>query len=133
MAKIEIWDYYKSITTNKVVIDLDDEAVVDGFPSYPIVKFLSQQQSDIILVNEVNSRPYMDNRLKIDFFINTLRKKYRKAEKFMFDTPEDIKLIMEFYGYSQSKAKEVRNLFDEKQLNRLKRLTNKGGTNGEFN
>ena len=75
----------------------------------------------------------MDNRLKIDFFINTLRKKYRKAEKFMFDTPEDIKLIMEFYDYSQSKAKQVRNLFDEEQLNKLRRLTNKGGTNGEFN
>jgi hypothetical protein len=133
MAKTELWDYYKSITSDKVVIDLDDEEVVDKFPSYVIVKFLSQHQSDIILVNEINSRPHMDNRLKIDFFINTLRKKYRKAEKFMFDTPEDIKLIMEFYDYSQSKAKQVRNLFDEEQLNKLRRLTSKGGTNGEFN
>ena len=133
MAKTELWDYYKSITTDKVIIDLDDEEVVSKFPHYIIVKFLSQHQSDIVLANEINSRPYMDNRLKIDFFINTLRKKYRKASKFMFDTPESIKLIMEFYGYNQSKAKEVSNLFDKEQLNELKRLTNKGGTDGEFN
>lgn len=133
LVKASLWDYYKSITSDKVVIDLDNEDVVKKFPHYVIVKFLSQHQSDVILANEVNSRPYMDNRLKIDFFINTLRKKYRKANKFMFDTPEDIELIMEFYGYNQSKAKEVRNLFDKEQLNELRRLTNKGGTDGEFN
>jgi hypothetical protein len=131
--KISLWDYYKSITSEKVVIDLNDKDVVKKFPYFVIVKFLSQNQSDIHLANEINYRPHMDNRLKMDFFINTLRKKYRKANKFMHGIPDDIQLIMDFYDYSESKAKQVRNLFDDNQLNRLRRLTNKGGINGEFN
>ena len=127
-----LFDYYRSITTDKVVVDFDDDDIVDKFPSFLINRFLSQNRGDVLLANEINSRPHMHNRLQIDFFINTLRKKYRKAEKFKYDTPKDIELIMEFYNYNQSRAREVRHLFDEEALNRLRLLLDKGGTNGEF-
>ena len=42
LVKASLWDYYKSITSDKVVIDLDNEDVVKNFPHYVIVKFFNK-------------------------------------------------------------------------------------------
>lgn len=132
MKEIKLFDYYNAMT-QKSEIDLSNIDDNKSFSSFVLIRFLSQNQGDTLVANEINSRPHMDNRLKMDFFINTLRKRYRKASGFKYQIPQDIELIMEFYNYSQSKAKEIRSLFNDEDMDKLRLLTNKGGINGERN
>ena len=137
MKKYDAMDYFKALTTpNSKTIDLRDEDVEDQFTGKPYwftLKFLSQFEDSILYANEINIRPYMDNRLKLDFFINTLRPRFRKVGKATYKTSDDIDLIMKYYNYNESKAKSVLNLFDDESLNELKRLTNEGGLKNERN
>ena len=137
MKKYDAMDYFKALTTpNSKTIDLRDEDVEDQFTGKPYwftLKFLSQFEDSILYANEINIRPQMDNRLKLDFFINTLRPRFRKVGKVTYKTSDDIDLIMKYYNYNESKAKSVLNLFDDESLNELKRLTNEGGLKNERN
>ena len=137
MKKYDAMDYFKALTTpNSKTIDLRDEDVEDQFTGKPYwftLKFLSQFEDSILYANEINIRPHMDNRLKLDFFINTLRPRFRKVGKVTYKTSDDIDLIMKYYNYNESKAKSVLNLFDDESLNELKRLTNEGGLKNERN
>ena len=112
---------------------MKDEEIIKQFKDFKILKFLSQFRDSIIFANEINLRPHMDNRLKLDFFINTLRKRFRKIGKFKFDISEDVEAIMKYYDYNENKAKSVLHLFDEESLNELKRLTYEGGLKNERN
>ena len=103
--KYDDLEYFKALTnpTSKT-IDLTDEDNFKGFKDFVVLKFFSQFRDSFFLANEINQRPQMDNRLKLYFFINTLRKRFRKIGKFKFSISEDVKAIMEYYDYNEKKA-----------------------------
>jgi len=127
---MEIFDYLNDITYKKENIMSDgDEQIENGYESYRINKFLSQHINCILFVNEMNFNSHLDNKLQFDYFINSIRKKFRKSEKWL--KPEDFKaigLVKEYYDYSTPKAKEALKILGDGDIEYIRKKLFKGGT-----
>ena len=126
---MEIFDKLNDIGYKKENILKDgDEIIEAGYQPYRINKFLSQHIDCLFLANDMNFHNHIDNKLQFDYFINTIRKKFRQSSKWLkAEQVDEIDLIKEYYNYNNSKAKEVLNLLSEKDIEFIKRKLRKGG------
>ena len=125
---MELFDYLNAITYKKEDI-MGDEIIEDNYIPYVINKFLSQHIDCILFVNEMNFRSQLPHKLQFDYFINSIRKKFRKSEKWL--KPEDFKaigLVKEYYDYSTPKAKEALKILGDDNIEYIRKKLFKGGT-----
>ena len=125
---MELFDYLNAITYKKEDI-MGDEIIEDNYIPYVINKFLSQHIDCILFVNEMNFRSQLPHKLQFDYFINSIRKKFRKSEKWL--KPEDFKaigLVKEYYDYSTPKAKEALKILGDGDIEYIRKKLFKGGT-----
>ena len=125
---MEIFDFLNVINYKKNDIIRDDPQSVKEYEPYRINKFLSQNVDSILYVNEMNSRPHCDVELQFDYFINSLRERKRKAQKWhVSESFNDIEVVKEYYGYSDAKAKIALSLLNDDELVYIKQRLDKGG------
>jgi len=78
--------------------------------------------------NEMNGLHFLPKRMQFHYFINSIRKKRRFGGKWLSQTKlKNLALIKEYYGYSNSKAKEALNILSENQIENIKIELIKGG------
>jgi len=120
------FDFLNSINSTKVnLLDKDPENI-NQYNSFLVNRSLSYFPDTVLISNEMNRLHHIDARLQHDFLINIVRKKKRFSK---WDKPQstDIECIKEYYGYSDSKAKQIIGLLTSEQLQELKNKVNKGG------
>lgn len=120
------FDFLNSINSTKVnLLDKDPENI-NQYNSFLVNRSLSYFPDTVLISNEMNRLHHVDARLQYDFLINIVRKKKRFSK---WDKPQstDIECIKEYYGYSDSKAKQIIGLLTSEQLQELKNKVNKGG------
>lgn len=120
------FDFLNSINSTKVnLLDKDPENI-NQYNSFLVNRSLSYFPDTVLISNEMNRLHHIDARLQHDFLINIIRKKKRFSK---WDKPQstDIECIKEYYGYSDSKAKQIIGLLTSEQLQELKHKVNKGG------
>ena len=123
-----LFDYLNAITYKKKDIIGDDPIAEKFYEPYKMNKALSQNQDCILYVNEMNFRPSTDKKLQFDYFINNIRKRFRKAEKWL--TPEslnDIDCVKEYFKYSDEKARQALNILSDGDLVVIRETIKKGG------
>jgi hypothetical protein len=123
---MKLFDYVSSINFTKKDIMIDDvtEAVYNPFV---INRSLSYFEDTVMLANEMNINHHIDSRLQYDFLINTIRKCKRFSKWAKPDNIETITAIMEYYKYSEEKAKAVLSLLGDDEIIRIKETVSKGG------
>jgi hypothetical protein len=78
--------------------------------------------------NEMNGLHFLPKRMQFHYFINSIRKKRRFGGKWLSQTKlKNLALIKEYYGYSNSKAKEALNILSKNQIENIKIKLIKGG------
>lgn len=120
------FDFLNSINSTKVnLLDKDPENI-NQYNSFLVNRSLSYFPDTVLISNEMNRLHHIDARLQHDFLINIIRRKKRFSK---WDKPQstDIECIKEYYGYSDSKAKQIIGLLTSAQLQELKNKVNKGG------
>lgn len=123
---IKPFDFLNSINSTKVnLLDKDPENI-NQYNSFLVNRSLSYFPDTVLISNEMNRLHHIDARLQYDFLINIVRKKKRFSK---WDKPQstDIECIKEYYGYSDSKAKQIIGLLTSAQIQELKNKVNKGG------
>lgn len=123
---IKPFDFLNSINSTKVnLLDKDPENI-NQYNSFLVNRSLSYFPDTVLISNEMNRLHNLDARLQYDFLINIVRKKKRFSK---WDKPQstDIECIKEYYGYSDSKAKQIIGLLTSEQIQELKNKVNKGG------
>lgn len=123
---IKPFDFLNSINSTKVnLLDKDPENI-NQYNSFLVNRSLSYFPDTVLISNEMNRLHHLDARLQYDFLINIVRKKKRFSK---WDKPQstDIECIKEYYGYSDSKAKQIIGLLTSEQIQELKNKVNKGG------
>ena len=123
---IKPFDFLNSINSTKVnLLDKDPENI-NQYNSFLVNRSLSYFPDTVLISNEMNRLHHIDARLQYDFLINIVRKKKRFSK---WDKPQstDIECIKEYYGYSDSKAKQIIGLLTSEQIQELKNKVNKGG------
>lgn len=120
------FDFLNSINSTKVnLLDKDPENI-NQYNGFLVNRSLSYFPDTVLISNEMNRLHHLDARLQYDFLINIVRKKKRFSK---WDKPQstDIECIKEYYGYSDSKAKQIIGLLTSEQIQELKNKVNKGG------
>jgi len=105
---------------------IDDEAE-KGYSQFMIGRGLSQFQDCVLLANEMNISPGVDNRMHYDFLRTAVRSRKRFSKWAKKDTPARIEVIKEYYGYSDEKAQSVSDLISDDDIKQMKSYLSKGG------
>jgi hypothetical protein len=88
---------------------------------------LSFHRDTVLLANEMNLYPNLDNKLKYDFLLNIVRAQKRQYSKWHKKASNsDLSLIKEYYGYSDAKAEEALKILSDHQIAEIKKQLYKG-------
>ena len=125
----ELKDYLKAINeTKENLLDTNDITWQKKYPPFVINRCLSMFYDTVMHSNEMNGLHFLPKRMQFHFFINSIRKKRRFGGKWLSQTKlKNLALIKEYYGYSNSKAKEALNILSENHIENIKIELIKGG------
>jgi hypothetical protein len=120
------FEYVSSINYTKKDIMVND-AAEKSYEPFLINRSLSYFQDTVLLSNEMNINHHIDSKLQYDFLINTIRKRKRFSKWDKPDTLNAINAIMEYYKYSEDKAKSVIGILGNDEIDRITEMVSKGG------
>ena len=125
---MKLGDYLKAINyTKEKLMDTEDESVEKEYPAFVINRWLSYFVDTIAIVNEMNQRPLLQNKLQFDFLLNIVRsrKRFKKWDK--SESPENLETVKEYYGYSNEKAQSALDILSDNELTYMRRRLERGG------
>jgi hypothetical protein len=126
------FDYLNAINDTKqnVIEDSDNPELAEKlYPSYLVNRGLSFFIDTVYLANEMNRHHHLENKMQFDFLINIVRKKKRFSKWFKAQPDEEVEAVMDYYGYSQDKARQVVDLLTKDQITQIIERQRKGGLN----
>jgi hypothetical protein len=124
-------DLFKEIVpsilqTKKSVIN--DELDLKDYKPFVVNRALSFHMDCVLYVNELNRQPWIDPDLQYSYLLNTIRPMKRKFQPWQkSEVDKNIECVKEYFGYSNSKAKEALRILNDEQIAEIKRRTDKGG------
>lgn len=121
------FDFLNSINTTKINLVDKDEDNINLYNSFLINRSLSYFPDTVLISNEMNRLHHLDNKLQYDFLINIVRKKKRFSKWNKPEERTDIECVKKYFGYSESKAKQVVGLLSESQITTIKNKVTVGG------
>ena len=98
-----------------------------SYSSFMVNRALSYHRDTVLWANEMNRFTTLDNKLKYDFLLNTIRatkRPYSKWYKKALDS--DLSAVKEYYGYSDAKAEEALKILSDTQIDSIKEQLYKG-------
>lgn len=106
---------------------LHTEQDVRQYPAFVVNRALSQFPDTVFFANAVNYYPNLDNRLKYDFLLNTVKPYRRPFQKWAKKVETvDLAAVKEYYGYSDAKALEALAILTPAQIDSMKQELEKG-------
>ena len=133
-VKIEnktFFNFFDDITNSKVnIMRALSEEQLHGYIPYNMNQALSQAADSIMYVNDMNGLPHLPIPLQYDYFINSIRRRSRRLEKWLVDPSKsntDLDIVKEYFNYSNQKAKDALLLLGESELEYIRSKTYKGG------
>lgn len=98
-----------------------------SYPHFIVGRALSQFADTVFFANAVNYYPNLDNKLKYDFLLNTVKPYRRPFSKWAKKVePVDLEVVKAYYGYSDAKAIEALRILTPEQINSLKKELDTG-------
>jgi hypothetical protein len=126
------FDYINAINDTKqdIITDSDNPELAEKlYPSFLVNRGLSFFVDTVYLANEMNRYHQLENKMQFDFLINIVRKKKRFSKWFKAQPDEEVEAVMDYYGYSQDKARQVVDLLTKDQITQIIERQRKGGLN----
>lgn len=126
-------DLFKDIIPSVLQSKIDVLEKESDYVPYIVNKALSFHYDCILHANRMNILPDTDKRMQYTFFLNSIRSYKRPFRKWhKYEADEDLTNVMEYYGFSRTKAREAMVLLTDSQLSEIKKNLYKGGlTNDE--
>ncbi len=123
-----IFDFLNDINYRKTNSMKDDPDCEKDYIPFNVNRMLSENVDSVLFVNEMNIRFHCDKRLQYEYFINSLRKRKRRANKWLTaESFDDIQCIKEYYNYSTRKAKDALKVLSQDDIECIKKRLFKGG------
>jgi hypothetical protein len=125
----QLKEYLQAINeTKKPLLDSEDLMWEKKYNSFLINRCLSMHYDTIMHSNEINGFHFLPKRMQFHYFINSIRKRKRFGGKWLKQSKIDnLECVKEYYGYSNSKAKQALNLLSKDQIELIKKEIYKGG------
>lgn len=126
-AKYTLGDFLKDINWEKKNILRHDIDAEKDYNPYITNMVLSYHPDCVAIVNELNCRPNMSKKMQYDFLIQLVRRKKRFAKRAPIPKSDNVKLLMDYYDYSETRAHDALYYMSDKLINEIKLKSNKGG------
>jgi NACalpha-BTF3-like transcription factor len=122
------FDFLNAINVTKENLMAEDEFTVKDYSPFMVNRGLSYFPDTILYANEMNRNADLDNDIQFSFLLNSVTKRKRFSKWFKKDPDtDDVKLVMEYYGYSNEKALQALQLLSPESLEMIKEKLYKGG------
>ena len=104
---------------NLIKDDLDEK----DYNPFMMNRALSLHNDCIFYANKMNQLYHLPKKYQYEFFLHSIRSKKRTFKPWpKKQKDEDIKLIMDYFNYSQTKALEALQILSENQLEELREI-----------
>ena len=125
----QLKEYLQAINeTKKPLLDSEDLMWEKKYNSFLINRCLSMHYDTVMHSNEINGFHFLPKRMQFHYFINSIRKRKRFGGKWLKQAKiANLECVKEYYGYSNSKAKQALNLLSKSQIDEIKLKIYKGG------
>ena len=98
------------------------------YPSFMVNKALSFHRDTVLIANIMNQNHFIDNKMKYDFLLNTVKPMRRPFTKWPKKVIEaDLEVVKGYYGYSDAKAYDVLGILTPEQLMEMRKIIDTGG------
>jgi len=126
------FDFVNSINQSKKDLMSDPEVSETDYVPFVVNKALSYFPETLLYVNELNQRPFVDNKLQYHYLLNTIRPGKRFAKWVKRENVEDIDAVKQFYGYNVEKAQQALTILTVDNLNYIKQKLQSGKNNDQI-
>ena len=123
---MNFFDYINSITHSKDYLMTDSLSEKEYVP-FLVNKGLSYFPDTILYSNEMNMRPFIDNRLAYDYYINSVRPRKRYSKWHKREKLDHVEVLMEYYECSYAKALDYAKVLNDEQIKIITKSLTKGG------
>lgn len=122
------FDFLNSINVSKVNLLEEDPQAIKNYTPFMINRGLSYFPDTVLYANEMNRFIEIPREWQFSFLLNTITRRKRYSKWFKAEAnSKEIELVMEYYGYSTEKARNVIDLLTQEQLLAIEEKLNKGG------
>jgi len=121
------FDYINAINFTKQNLFEDPQAHKD-YNAWIVNKGLSYFPDTLLYANEMNRHYGIPKNWQFSFLLNSITKKKRFSKWSKKDAiSESLRLVKEYYGYSNEKAKQALSVLSDEQLAMIEQKLYKGG------
>jgi hypothetical protein len=121
------FDFLNSINLTKQNL-IVDEMSEKSYDAFMVNRGLSYFNDTIMYANQMNGFPHIEKKIQYEFYMNAIPKrkrfsKWSKKEK----VSETLRLVMDYYKYSEERALEAMSLLSNEQITIIEEKMYKGG------
>lgn len=121
------FDFLNSINETKKDLIKEDPSNEKEYSAWMVNRGLSFFSDTVMYANEMNQRHQVSNKWQFQFLLNSIPKKKRFSKWFKREEEKNLKLVMDCYGYSSEKAKQVLTILTPEQLKTIEEKQYTGG------
>ena len=121
------FDFLNAINQSKKDLIKEDPTNEKEYSAWMVNRGLSYFPDTVMYANEMNQRHQISNKWQFQFLLNSIPKKKRFSPWFKREEEKNLKLVMDCYGYSSEKAKQVLTILTPEQLKTIEEKQYTGG------
>jgi hypothetical protein len=121
------FDFLNAINESKKDLIKEDPSTEREYSAWMVNRGLSFFSDTVMYANEMNQRHQISNKWQFQFLLNSIPKKKRFSKWFKREEEKHLKLVMDCYGYSSEKAKQVLTILTPEQLKTIEEKQYTGG------
>ena len=121
-------DYLKAINYSKEDLFVEPQADKYYYP-FIINRCLSYFIDTILHANQMNQFSQADKKLQFYYLQNAIRKRKRFSKWAKNELGDEFTIVKEYYGYSNSKTKEIMSLLTNEDIEQMRLYLSGGGIN----
>ena len=125
---MKLSEYLNAINyTKESLLDTEDESVEKEYTPFVVNRCLSYFIDTVLYVNEMNRLPHTDKNMQFEYLLTSIRKNKRYSKWLRRESEENLDLVKQFYGYSDTKAREILDIITEDDIIWMKQMIDTGG------
>ena len=121
------FDFLNAINETKKDLLKEDPSNEKEYSAWMVNRGLSFFPDTVMYANEMNQRHQVSNKWQFQFLLNSIPRKKRFSKWFKREEEKNLKLVMDCYGYSSEKAKQVLGILTPEQLKTIEEKQYTGG------
>ena len=127
---MKLTDYLNAINYSKEsLMRTEDEQVEKQYTPYVVNRCLSYFIDTILHANQMNQFAQTDKKMQFDYLQSAIRKRKRFSKWAKNEMGDEFDIVKEYYGYSNSKTKEIMSLLSTENIEEMRLYLSGGGIN----